>query len=381
MNKMKTKRSISLKSNFIFNKKNKYITMTSIREIMKASLFVLFFFVAICCMQAQTIYRNNYFNLNNTYPYKYLDSLIIDTAKISGNNVTWNFQSSKVLVNSIAAAIDPATTIFYNSPTNYYLSDLCVNYPLGSFFYLDSMYNYFITDNNKVSFIGNWANNGIYETWYFHLTDSETYFAFPFSSNDSVYDTFYGSYYDMSGSGFHYTGGWRSIMADGSGTLIVNQDTFVNCLKVKSIRHTMDTLIFPGEGEVINYTWFNPNVNGPVLEITGLNTILSGYEAGIYFYANPSIIGAEELSVFPYINIYPNPIMDYCEINIGAGQIKNAATPLQLEVITLDGKKIMTQRVSNNNTFVNFKNIQKGIYILIIKEENRPIYYRKVIRL
>ncbi|MBL0052046.1 MAG: T9SS type A sorting domain-containing protein [Bacteroidetes bacterium] len=378
---MKTKSSISQNSNYKFEENNLSITITSILEIKKASSFVLLFIVAVGCMNAQTIYRNNYFTLNNTYPYKYLDSLNIDSAKIFGNNVTWNFQSNKVLVNSIATAIDPATTVFYNSQTNYYLSDLCVKYPLGSFFYIDSMYNYFITDNSKVSFIGKWANHGSYEQWNFHLTDSETYFVFPFSANDSVYDTFYGSYNDMSGSGFHYTGGWRSIVAEGNGTLILNQDTFVNCLKIKSIRHSKDTILMPFEGELVSYTWFNPNVNGPILEITGLDTSLSGYNVGIYYYANPSIIGTEELSVFPYLNIYPNPILDYCEINVGAAHIIDADKPLQLEIFTMDGQKIKEQRVSNNNTLVNFKNVQSGIYLLIIKEENRSIFFQKVIRL
>jgi hypothetical protein len=256
---------------------------------------------------SQTILqRANYFIQGNFYPYKDLNNIEFDSVVYEGSGVTWDFSNATSNMNiDTLFTPDPAGTIFYNDPmVNYNLSNLCLYFPGGIMGGIDdSLYNYLISTPYSVNFLGNWAYNGFWETWWYHLTDAELYFTFPFSYTDSVADSLSGSAWDMSGFGQMNIQGRRTIVYDGYGTLILPGVTYTNCIRIKSHR----TGAYSGTwgGIAINeiyYYWFIDSVNGPVLE---LRTYSSTVQDAIHYFDNP-IVGVQELNENPFsIKVFP----------------------------------------------------------------------------
>jgi hypothetical protein len=327
-----------------------------------------------------TIDRRNYFNLGQSYPYVFLDNMENDTALIAGNNVVWDF-SNAVLSSQqdTLYGIDPATTIFYNDPNvNYNISNLCLFEPLGMSMPVDdSMYNYYFSDSSSVHFIGRWAYNGIWESWYFHLTDTEQIFAFPFSLNDSFQDSFYGTYLDMSIGSTYTTQGTSHVEADGFGTLILPGKTYTNCLRIKFVRTGSETWMFGNLNFTqIYYTWFQLNTNGIVLQTEGSSSVISNTK---YYFNNPLITGIREATKENNVAITPNPFTSSISIHIRNQGIQNMKFILR-DVL---GHNLFTETEINlHPSFtktVHLENLTKGIYFLeMIMDGQRTV--RKIVK-
>ncbi|HKR03403.1 MAG TPA: T9SS type A sorting domain-containing protein [Bacteroidia bacterium] len=333
----------------------------------KHSLTILFSFCSLFVFGQNTISRNNYFISGNSYPYVFLDNIEKDSVVVSGNNAVWDFsnsvQSSQF---DTLYAIDPATTVFYNDPNvNYNISNLCLFEPLGQpFSYDDNLYSYYTSDPASIHFIGNWANNGIWEVWYYHLTDTEKYFAFPFSLNDNFQDSFSGSAIDLSGTGFHSLYGTRNVQADGFGTLILPSMIYPNCLRLKSVRNVIDSSMFGYNYQTrIFYTWFQLNTNGYILEVEA-DSIWIGQSK--YYYNNPLINGLNETKNDNSINIFPNPFTSAISISL---QNKNV-NHVTFIIRDLPGQSIFVKKENNlNNAYtktIDVSFLSKGIYLLDI---------------
>ncbi len=343
----------------------------------KLFLFTLFIMGCLSLKGQTTIDRRNYFNLGQSYPYVFLDNMENDTALIAGNNVVWDF-SNAVLSSQqdTLYGIDPATTIFYNDPNvNYTISNLCLLEPLGMSMQVDdSMYNYYIVDSSSVHFIGRWAYNGIWESWYFHLTDTEQNFAFPFSLNDSFQDNFNGTYLDMS-MGFTYTTqGTRQVQADGFGTLILPGKVYPNCLKIKSVRTGSETWMFGNINFTqIYFTWFQLNTNGIVLQTEGGSNFINNTK---YYFNNPLITGINEISKVNDVVITPNPFTSSISIHVRNQSIKNVMFILH----DIWGRNLITE--AEQNLTIEFTktihcgNIPKGIYFLEVIMDGERIVKR-----
>jgi len=336
-----------------------------------------FLFVFLFCFSSQhgrgqnTIYRNNYFNLGNSYPYVFLDSMKKDTVLLTGNNVTWNFsnalQTSQI---DTLYAIDPSTTIFYPNPNvNYDISNLCLYEPLGkSYQYDDSLYNYYISDSSSIYFVGNWAYNGLWENWYYHLADTEKYFAFPFSFNDNFQDSFIGTYYDMSGSGSHTVQGTRNVAADGFGTLILLSTIYSNCLRIKSVRNGSDssmTGIF--YFTQITYSWFQLMTNGPILEVQGDSNYIIQAK---YYYNNPIINSTPELINENSIIVFPNPFTLSTIVKVKTNSLFSSYLFSLFDVF---GKKIKQIRFSCSEITITKDNLPVGIYMYEIISDKKNL--------
>ncbi|MEI6061296.1 MAG: T9SS type A sorting domain-containing protein [Bacteroidota bacterium] len=276
-------------------------------------LFFLFYFALSLLVNGQTtIDSRNFFTSGKAYPIQYLTNIKKDTILYSGINSTWDF-SNAILSGQkdTVFAMDPSATIFFNDPhTNYSLSDLCLFQPAGSSgTYDDNLYSYYISNASGVEFIGEWAYNGSWESWYYHMTDTEKCFQFPFSFNDNFQDTFHGSSYDMSGSGWHTFHGTNQVEADGFGTLLLPTQVYTNCLRIKSTLQFSDSSATFGVSNSVHltYTWFQLSTNGPVFEIQTDPSYNIYNIASKYYYNNPMVDLKEDTKTADRVDIYPNP--------------------------------------------------------------------------
>ncbi len=337
-------------------------------EKFKLLTFCVFCLISIFLRGQGTIYRENYFTLGNSYQCQYYENIKKDTLIISGNNVIWDF-SNAAPTNQLDTlqAMDPSTTVFFNDPNmNYNVSNLCLYEPQGmSSSYDDNLYTYFLSCDSSIQFIGRWAYNGAWESWYYHLTDLETYFQFPFSFGDSFQDSFSGTSYDMSGSGLHTFHGTNDVVADGFGTLILPSSNYTNCLRLKSVNNTTDSSSTFGITHFtqITYTWFQLMRNGPILEIqTDTNFY---YFKTISYYDNP-LVGLNEYKRADDITVYPNPFTNKIFVNFNQPQANKVFLRLKDNI----GRDVFTSNMNDFDNSVikslNMIDLPNGIYYLEI---------------
>ena len=84
----------------------------------------------------------------------------------------------------------------------------------------------------------------------------------------------------------------------------------------------------------------------------------------------PLYVGAVALSV------YPNPTVDFLTIETDNLQLKQAAIVLY----DATGRKVKTQLLTSNATKINVNNLERGIYLLQIVNENQTIGVRRFIK-
>ena len=117
---------------------------------------------------------------------------------------------------------------------SYDLSNYCLRRDTETFSPGDDTYFYYRLENDSLNFIGDWADNGVSEKWFYSFSNLRTDLIFPFTYNDSHIDTFESSYNDMSGSGWHYQSGSTEVFVDGYGEIITpDGNTIYNTVRVK----------------------------------------------------------------------------------------------------------------------------------------------------
>lgn len=296
-----------------------------------------------------------------------LDSVERDTVIISGNNVTWDFSNAVAYqaYDSSLFAINPTLTPFYNAPNvNYDSSNLCLHEPKGMFWGApdDSLYSYFLSDSTSIHFIGKWSNTLTNELYYYNLTDTERYFSFPFSLNENFVDSFAGTSYDMSGSGWHPEYGRRYVIADGFGTVILPSATYTNCLKVTSYRTGYRSCLCPHPYiNVKVYTWFQLNTNGPILQVEGDSSYSSQQNflyKPKYYYNNPTWVGINESESKIDFSIYPNPVSSILNGVLKEGKISN----FNLSIYNQLGQCLITKMIDGNRFEFNANDLPNGLY-------------------
>ncbi|MBN2890318.1 MAG: T9SS type A sorting domain-containing protein [Bacteroidales bacterium] len=96
----------------------------------------------------------------------------------------------------------------------------------------------------------------------------------------------------------------------------------------------------------------------------------STYSAGSYtlsegLHQNFITVEAIDQVVEFGISIFPNPTSDF--ININSSEIAN----FDVKIIDVDGRNIVNQNVTGNQTQIDFTNFANGIYILSITKNNQ----------
>lgn len=74
----------------------------------------------------------------------------------------------------------------------------------------------------------------------------------------------------------------------------------------------------------------------------------------------------KELNIKPDIKIYPNPVDDYCYVEIGFA-FKEAT----LEVYDMAGRMVQTLKTKNTVTKINTQNLVQGAYLVVAKTESK----------
>ena len=100
------------------------------------------------------------------------------------------------------------------------------------------------------------------------------------------------------------------------------------------------------------------------------------YSTGIadscdYVYIRTGIDNVESLI---QIELFPNPTQDFVEIRIVD------ISSYSIELIDMNGKLLNSGKTFNSNLKLDISQIKKGVYVILIKENNQIIGYKKLIK-
>lgn len=342
--------------------------------------YLLFFGVLFCSLSSfsqHTLVRQNYFTLGNQYTLYRITAMNVNTVQISGNNAIWNFSDAELTEPDTVTALEPSATVFYSDPNvNYNTTQLCLNSTNQLQQIENNMFSYFHSSNNEISFGGEWADNATWEFYFHHFDDPEQYFAFPFTYGDSFTDAYLSTGYDMSGSGFHKQWGERTVVADGTGTLMMPDKTYTDCLRLKATIHYSDSNGVWGVSDYTRYqyTWFDLKTNGPVLDVElGSNFWLLNAD---YYFNNPPV-ASKTLPFERDITLSPNPAGENLYVQFTHPPSGN----IDFVVYTLTGNAVKTYSKGNSAVYeLNVRELSAGIYFLgIITSEGAAV--RKFVKL
>ncbi|WP_042720437.1 T9SS type A sorting domain-containing protein [Flavobacterium sp. B17] len=82
----------------------------------------------------------------------------------------------------------------------------------------------------------------------------------------------------------------------------------------------------------------------------------------------------EDLAEHRDLRIYPNPVKDYCYVEIEAGVLENGSVG-ELEIVLTDmsGRQVQTLRTNNPITKINTGKLPKGVYVVTAKTQNKKL--------
>jgi hypothetical protein len=153
------------------------------------------------------------------------------------------------------------------------------------------------------------------------------------------------------------------------------------------------------DGKISGYSW--KQISGPsAININNEDSaiiIATGFVAGTYQFEltvsdDKGLVGKDTMTVtvalgrfaaeLNSVNIYPNPVENiaYLEVNT-----KTPKSNLQVTIMDLNGKVVLTKKISSVDYFVkqeiNMSNLVKGIYTLTVNYSNKDKQTLKVIKL
>jgi hypothetical protein len=87
--------------------------------------------------------------------------------------------------------------------------------------------------------------------------------------------------------------------------------------------------------------------------------------------SNPGLLKVQLTAV-----TYPNPTTDYIVLKIRDTALEN----LQYSLFDLNGKTIVSKKITTSSTEINMRNFTIGVYLLKLTKKNQPIKTFKIIK-
>ncbi|MBS1651174.1 MAG: T9SS type A sorting domain-containing protein [Bacteroidetes bacterium] len=325
---------------------------------MKKILF-LSSFALMAGLNAQTLTQaNNAPASGDTYSTYQVDSTGL-TPGGSGSSVTWNFSSinthSTILSNYVCAS---------NSNGTYPSANVAVAASTSNVSYYNSGVNALYYYGGVITVASNAVN--------LVFAAPAPFAKYPMSLGTNSAAAISGSVTAMSLNGT-FTGNATTLL-DGTGTLSLPSMTFANVTRVVNSQTLNANMgITTATINQITYSFYSPLAKAAIFSIatstlsspmTGVNsstvvTLLKNYIAVGINEAKASIVGE--------IKAFPNPANSSFQIV--------TANPISANVQVLDitGKVVLNETLSNGKTEINTLNLNAGIYIYKIIDNNGAV--------
>ncbi len=263
----------------------------------------------------------------------------------SGPSYSWNYSSAPQLsMDTIVYDSVDANNCFYNYPS-------FVGRPFthGLINLSSSSSGNYDTDFKRYASSGLWESGSTKCSGY--ISDYEyIHFPFPLSiaTNYSVTQTT--TNYNIAPPSTTYGGWYRTLIADGYGTLsLPNSVVYNNCLRLKE--SLIDTIFTPFFQVIYdtNYFWLAPGIHHPVLEVQGATNAYHVKPIGIL-----NSIKNLDLNQRT-VEVYPNP----------ANSITNVVSHSEgiINIYNVQGDLLFTASISDR-VVIDVSNFKNGLYCI-----------------
>ncbi|MGX9985482.1 T9SS type A sorting domain-containing protein [Soonwooa purpurea] len=344
-------------------------------------------------VKAQMTYTAaNYANVSDQANYHLGNTSTSLNFAATGANFQWNFGAVQNQSSKQIAYADPSTSVFKNlwCQSLGYTSDCDVEFsnnfnvaqklinnpePAGTNSTLEDLFAHYYKSYSDFStkMLGlkmNSSGNEIVLTLNYQQPD--VMYKFPMNYNDSYTEAFSYDGESMEQSFlFKINGtGTRTNVVDGYGNLVINNQTFSNVLRLKTISDQQITIVQNSGTQqrsikTINYQWFHQDYKFPVLDVVAIEQNNITIPIEIRYLENSSTLANSSNEKLGKHFIYPNPSKGIFKTNIPENEIKS------IEVYNLAGqlvsKSLNLSQLNNGQYIVKINTAKESISQKIIK--------------
>lgn len=302
------------------------------------------------------------------------DSNAVNYDAITGSGVTWDYSTLTMYAGStnndtIKWASDSPD--FGDFPNATYHDDMAGG--ASGYFtnYADSVVSYgfaFQISGNDVKVM--------------HNIDEMKMMNLPMNLNDTFTDSTYGTA-DVMGS-MAATAGDVTVIADGTGTLLLGTSTFTNVIRIKTVEVIETTITLPppintvtGNVTRTEYRYYDLANQNEALMIHGdllvQSSLFNGGYTAVYSSVSLDPINASvSEEKIENVEIYPNPANDF--VNISTDNVD------ELVVMNALGQRISTITKPQAIEQIDLTDFETGIYFIEIKKGNASLTKKLVIK-
>lgn len=274
----------------------------------------------------------------------------------AGSGVIWNYNTVNV-----HTAMLKNYTVGASTSTVYPSANVAVGSATNNTFYYNS-------SSTKLDYYGgNISANGVNAT--LNYGTPAIFASYPMSFGTSTTSATSGTVYVTSPfpTSFNFTGNC-SVLADGTGTLVLPAKTFTNVMRVA----TSQTITSSINVNSINYDYYDISISRyPILTIATstisslagtsaqtVTTILSNYDV-------VSVNENEKPSI--QLTVFPNPTANF--INFSTTGLE----AVKVSAFDLTGKAIATESIENGKSTMNTTSFSAGVYMYHVTDKNNRI--------
>ncbi len=267
----------------------------------------------------------------------------------AGQNQVWNFAN---------ATYSTTNFMYYGTDPNDYPSILSIAPNANFAWAVNGVGNYYYIDSNGIELLGagSSAANSV-ETY----SNSKSEIRYPFSVGSTYNDT-YSNVFAANKPYQIITQASTTVTAEGTGTLILPNGVYPNCLRVRTLEtNTMSSLSYTGYGAVETFKWYTPGIHTELLSIvthTNLSNNLQGATL-LYYLDNLNNVGIQDNDPKSKHNsVFYNQIQR--ELTIQTAD----AMPALVELFSIDGKKLMQVETNKSETRLDLDQLRNGLYLI-----------------
>ncbi len=254
----------------------------------------------------------------------------------SGANVTWDYSGLTSSSGGQILAIAPS-----EAPSGEQFPTASVALNMG-----DSLYTFVLANTDGYFYLGSKTLIGSVPSLLIY-SDSRTFLKFPFTYNDTYFDTYKGII-TTSMADLHVSA-VTEMWADAYGTLILPDGTYSNVLRTVTVDAEIDSVFVGGKFvkeiliDRIQYSWFAQDSKGPLMSIEFCDKT-GAVDTCAYYTAAGSGIVDDPVNPVSQLIVYPNPVEDHVMIAFETSQDAG----ITLSIVNQVGQMMIKKTVAEN---------------------------------
>jgi len=274
----------------------------------------------------------------------------------TGHDQSWDYSELNVLYGGTLNVINPS-----EAPSGASFPSASAAISMG-----DTIYTYVLANSEGYFYLGTESTTGTYPSVLVY-SDSRTFLKFPFTFDDTYFDTYKGVATTSIAS--VRVSAISEMVSDAYGTLILPNGTYHNVLRTATIDAEIDSVFIGGKfvkaftSNRVQFSWFAPDSKGPLMSMEILD--MNGSTDTIAYYSSTPAGIDDPQDQITQLSIFPNPAEEHIRIAFETSPNEESTVSIVNQVGQI---VIQTKIFSNINGQVNepfeISHLPSGIYFV-----------------